>query len=154
MSGDAASREAAGGEAARPTRMEPPVSEVSAPFWDATRDGTLMVQWCLDCDAAVFFPRIACPTCLGERLAWRTSVGTGRVHAVTVEHRPQNPLMAERAPYAVALIDVDDGWRMLSNVVGCDPLDVAVGMAVEVTWEPLPDGRRLPLFAPAGTSDA
>ncbi|MDY7102370.1 MAG: OB-fold domain-containing protein [Actinomycetota bacterium] len=124
------------------------MSEVSGPFWDATRDGHLMVQWCLDCDAAVFFPREVCPGCLGERLEWRRSSGTGRVHAVTVEHRPQNPLMADRAPYAVALVDVDDGWRLLSNVVGCDPLDVTVGMAVEVTWEPLSDGRRLPQFTP------
>lgn len=139
------------GEIARP---EPPMSSVSTPFWDATRARQLLVQWCLTCDRAVFYPRAVCPGCLGTDLEWRTSVGTGRVYAVTVEHRPQDPRMASRAPYAIALIDVDDGWRMLANVVDCDPSEVMVGMAVTVTWEPLTDGRHLPLFSPLGPSDA
>jgi uncharacterized OB-fold protein len=91
---------------------------------------------------------------LGQDLEWRPSVGTGRVHAVTVEHRPQDPRMAGRAPYAIALVDVDDGWRMLTNIVGCEASEVVVGMSVTVTWEPLSDGRHLPLFAPIGAGDA
>lgn len=136
------------------TRLEPPMSDASAPFWEATRDRQLLVQWCVACDTAVFYPRAACPRCLGGDLEWRRSAGVGRVYAVTVEHRPQNPMMASRAPYAVALVDVDEGWRMLTNVVGCDPSAVTVGMPVEVTWEPLSDGRQLPLFAPIGAVDA
>jgi uncharacterized OB-fold protein len=135
-------------------RSEPPMSSESTPFWDATRAQRLLVQWCLTCDRPVFYPRAVCPGCLGTDLEWRTSVGTGRVYAVTVEHRPQDPRMASRAPYAIALIDIDDGWRMLSNVVDCDPSEVTVGMPVSVTWEPLPDGRHLPLFSPLGASDA
>ena len=131
-----------------PTRIEPPADEVSEPFWEATRDGRLLVQWCLDCDGPVFFPRAVCPRCLGTALEWRPSHGTGTVYAGTVEHRPQNPMMADRAPYVVALVDVDDGWRMLTGVVGCDPDEVVVGMRVTVTWEALSDGRRLPLFTP------
>ena len=131
-----------------PTRFEPPADEVSEPFWEATRDGRLLVQWCLDCDAAVFFPRAVCPRCLGTSLEWRASLGTGTVYAATVEHRPQNPMMADRAPYVVALVDVDDGWRMLTSVVGRDPDDIVVGMRVAVTWEALSDGRHLPLFTP------
>lgn len=133
-----------------PTRIEPPADEISEPFWEATRERRLLVQWCLDCDGPVFFPRAVCPRCLGGSLEWRTSVGTGTVYAATVEHRPQNPLMADRAPYVVALVDVDDGWRMLTGVVGCDPDDVVVGMRVAVTWEALSDGRQLPLFTPVG----
>ena len=78
----------------------------------------------------------------------------GTVHAVSVQHRPANPTMADRVPYAVALVDVDAGdganaVRVMSNVVNCDPLAVAVGDAVTLTWEPLSDGRNLPLFEPA-----
>ena len=135
-------------------RPEPPMSSVSTPFWDGTRARQLLVQWCLTCDRAVFFPRAVCPGCLGTDLEWRASAGTGRVYAVTVEHRPQDRGGASRAPYAIALVDVDEGWRMLTNIVGCDPSDVTVGMPVAVTWEPLPDGRHLPLFAPVGRSDA
>jgi uncharacterized protein len=136
--------------AAEATRPEPPVSEVSEPFWDATRSGRLVLQWCATCDRAVFYPRAVCPRCLGDRLEWRPSPGTGRVYAVTVEHRPQDPRLASRAPYAVALVDLDDGARMLTNIVGCDPASVTVGMPVAVTWEPLSDGRQLPVFTPTG----
>jgi len=133
------------------TRLEPPVSEVSQPFWDATREHRLLVQWCRACDRPVFFPREVCPTCLDADLEWRESAGTGTVHAITVEHRPQNPMFADRVPYAIALVDVAEGWRMLTNVVDCDPLTVTVGTPVTVTWEPLSDGRNLPLFTPEAT---
>jgi uncharacterized OB-fold protein len=136
------------------TRPEPITTEASDPFWEATRADRLVVQWCTACDRAVFFPRAVCPACLGDELEWRPSVGTGRVYAVTVEHRPQDPRLASRAPYAVALVDVDDGWRMLTNIVDCDPAEVAVGLAVEVTFEPLTDGTKLPMFRPMGESDA
>ena len=132
------------------TRLEPPVSEVSQPFWDATREQRLLVQWCRDCDRPVFYPRAVCPTCLGDDLDWRQSAGTGTVHAITVEHRPQNPMFADRVPYAIALVDVAEGWRMLTNLVDCDPLTVAIGTPVTVAWEALSDGRNLPLFTPTG----
>jgi uncharacterized OB-fold protein len=135
-------------------RAEPPVSDISAPFWDATRSGQLVFQWCTDCERVVFYPRAVCPGCLGDRLEWRPSRGTGRVYAVTVEHRDTNPQFPLRAPYAVALVDVDDGARMLTNIVGCDPLTVTAGMPVAVTWEPLSDGRQLPQFTPSGRARA
>ena len=132
------------------TRMEPPVTETTQPFWDATKEKRFLVQWCIDCAQPVFFPREVCPRCLGSDLEWRAGAGRGVVYAVTVEYKPQNPAMAERAPYAVALVDLDDGIRMLSNVVGCPPEDITVGMPVQVTWEELSDGRHLPLFEPVG----
>ena len=132
------------------TRIEPPVTETTQPFWDGTREKRFLVQWCVDCAQPVFFPREVCPGCLGTNLEWRPSTGRGVVHAVTVEYKPQNPAMADRAPYAVALVDLDDGIRMLSNVVGCPPEEITVGMPVQVTWEELSDGRNLPLFEPLG----
>lgn len=131
------------------TRLEPPISSVSAPFWDATRARLLTLQWCIDCETPVFYPRAVCPGCLGSALEWRPASGDGCVYAVTVEHRPQNPGMAAMAPYAVALVDLDEGVRMLTNVVGCPPEEVSVGMRVSVTWEALSDGRHLPLFEPS-----
>lgn len=132
-------------------RIDPPTSPVSEPFWQAARERRLVVQWCTSCEHPVFFPRAACPACLGSELEWRPSAGIGTVYAVTVEHRPQNPQMAAMAPYAVALVELEEGIRMLTNVVGCEPGSVAVGDAVTVTWEPLSDGRHLPLFTPIGT---
>jgi uncharacterized protein len=134
-----------------PVRFEPRPSEVSSAFWEATRERRLVVQWCPVCEVSVFFPRAVCPTCLGSDLEWRTASGLGTVNAATVEHRPQNPAMAAMAPYVVALIDLDEGVRMLSNVVGCPPETVIVGMKVTVVWEALSDGRHLPLFRPIAT---
>jgi uncharacterized OB-fold protein len=134
--------------APKPTRLEPPVNGTSAPFWDATRQRRLVLQWCTTCDAPVFYPRDNCPRCLDDALEWRPASGDGVVYAVSVHHLPGNPLMAGRVPYAVALVDLVEGVRMMTEIVGCDPDDVTVGMPVTITWEPLSDGRNLPQFAP------
>ena len=132
-----------------PVRFEPEPSEIAEPFWDATRERRLILQWCLACEQPVFFPRAICPRCVGSALEWRPASGLGTVYAVTVEHRPQNPAMAAMAPYAVALIDLDEGVRMLSNVIGVSPESITVGLRVTVAWEPLSDGRNLVQFTPA-----
>src|SRR2546421_3030540 len=119
------------------TRFEPPVSEVTQPFWEATRNKELLLQWCTSCSKPIFYPREVCPDCLGSSLEWRPSAGKATVYAVSVQHRPANPMMASRVPYAVALVDLDEGARMMTNVVGCPPDEVAVGMSVQVSWEEL-----------------
>ena len=127
-------------------RFEPPVTPSSAAFWEATRDGVLQFQWCRPCEQSFFFPRAVCSRCLRAEWEWRPSTGRGVVYALTVEHHAQNPLMADRVPYIVALIDMDDGVRMMSNVVGSNVDEVQIGDAVLVAWEPLSDGRQLPVF--------
>ena len=139
-------------------RIEPPATETTDPFWDATRTRTYLVQWCTACGEPIFYPREVCPRCLSaDSLEWRPSNGTGIVYAVSVQHRPANPTMAERVPYAVALVSLDAGGggatvRVMSNIVNGDPLAVAVGDPVVLTWEALSDGRNLPLFEPAQAS--
>jgi uncharacterized OB-fold protein len=123
-------------------RIEPPVTEVAEPFWDATREGRLTLQWCTRCERPVWFPREVCPTCLEDTLEWRDASGRGVVYACTVEHKAE-------PPYVVALVELDEGVRLMTNVVDAPPDAVAVGDRVQVTWEELSDGRRLPLFAPA-----
>ena len=128
-------------------RPVPTMSPESEPFWEATRHRRLVLQWCAVCDEPVHFPRSLCPRCHLSSLEWREASGTGTVHAVTVEHKPT--AMGEELPYAIALVDLDEGARFMSNVVGCEPADVRIGMTVRVTWEALDDGRHLPLFEPA-----
>jgi uncharacterized OB-fold protein len=130
------------------TRFEPPMTEASGPFWEASREQRFVVQWCSDCEAPIFYPREVCPQCLGTNLEWRPSEGRGTVYAVSVQHKPANPMMADRVPYAVALVELSDGIRLMSNIIGCDPESVAVGQSVQVAWEPLSDGRHLPQFEP------
>lgn len=134
----------------RPKRIEPPVTDVTEEFWEATKEGKLLVQWCGACNAAIFYPREVCPQCLSsDSLEWRPASGKGTVYAYSVQHRPANPTMADRVPYTVALVELDEGIRMMSNIIDCAPDDVSVGMPVTVAWEDLSDGRKLPQFSPA-----
>jgi len=129
-----------------PERFAPPTSAAAEPYWAATRERRLDLQRCLTCDRAVHFPREICPHCHGVELSFATSAGVGAVYAVTIMPTPALPSMAGRAPYAVALVDLDDGVRMLTNLVGDGALDAVVGDRVRVAWEPLEDGRHLPVF--------
>jgi len=130
-------------------RFEPPVSKVSEPFWEATREQRLVLQHCTGCGKAVWFPRVLCPHCGGRDLEWREVGGGGVVYAVSVQYKPAHPGLADRTPYAVALVDLDAGVRVMSNVFGCPAEDVTVGQRVTAAWEPLSDGRHLLIFQPA-----
>jgi hypothetical protein len=132
--------------------MEPPVGAESGPFWEATREGHLLMQWCTACNRAIFYPRSFCPVCgaTDSSLEWRPSSGRATVYAMTIEQKPaaSGATFSGGEPYVVALVELEEGVRMMTNVVGCPPEDVTIGMAVTVTWEPLSDGRQLPLFTP------
>ena len=128
-----------------PARFEPPASELTEPFWEATRRRELLLQWCGACDAVVHYPREVCPACLGTDLEWRPASGRGTVYATSVMHKPAHPGLADRVPYTVALVDLEEGARLMTNIVGGD---APVGTTVVVTWEELSDGRALPLFSP------
>lgn len=132
-------------------RIEPPVTEEAEAFWSATERRELVLPWCTSCERPFWYPRPVCPRCLRPDIEWRPASGRGEVYAVSVMHRPAHPGMADRVPYAVALVHLEEGVRLLSNVVDVDPADVHVGMPVAVTWEPMSDGRNLPVFAPATT---
>ena len=134
------------GEAPKATRFEPTASVAGEPFWEASREGRFVVPWCTACGEPHWYPREVCPHCLSPDLEWRDASGEGTVHAVSVQPKPGNPLMAGREPYAVALVDLAEGVRMLSEVAGGDPATVAVGDAVQLDWEPLTDGRKLPIW--------
>ena len=131
------------------TRREPPMSDEAVPFWDATREQRFVLQWCATCEAAIWYPRATCPRCFGDAVEWRADDGGGIVYAASVHTKPGAGRVEEDGPYVVVLVDLDAGVRMMSNVVGCPPGDVVIGMRVALAWEPLPDGRHLPVFRPA-----
>jgi uncharacterized OB-fold protein len=121
----------------------PEPTAVSAPFWDATRRRELTMQRCESCNRLVWYPRFVCPHCGGSALRWEQLSGNGVVYAVSVHHRAALPALADKVPYSVVLVDLDDGVRLMSNVFGTAP---AVGDRVGVAWTPLDDGRNLPVF--------
>lgn len=130
-------------------RIEPPVSPVSEPFWDATRDQRLVLPWSTASGMPIWYPREVDPAAPDAAIEWREASGEGVVYAASVHHRPGPGRDEADGPYVVALIELAEGVRMMSNVVGCPPYDVTVGMPVRLVWEPLSDGRHLPQFAPA-----
>ena len=124
----------------------PRPTELSQPHWDGCREGVLRFQRCRDCGAAVFIPQPVCTGCFGDALEWVTSSGRGTVYSYTVVHRPQRPEFV--VPYVVVIAELEEGWHMLSNLVDCDPGDIAVGMPIEVTFKKMSEEITLPYFRP------
>jgi uncharacterized OB-fold protein len=118
-------------------------------FWEATKQRELKYQKCNDCDAVVWYPRSHCTSCLSQSLTWHTSSGKGTIYSFSVVRQSYHPFFRPRVPYAIAWIDLDEGPRLLSNVVGVkDPgKELAIGQRVVVEWEPY-DELAIPLFKP------
>ena len=124
-----------------PTLLEPDTQ----PFWEATKNHELRYQVCDDCNKIVFYPRRHCPHCMGLNLRWKTSQGEGSVYTYTVIRQIAHPAFRERAPYIIAWIDLDEGFRMLSTIVGDE---ITIGQRVRVTWDDQENDISLPLFSP------
>ena len=125
----------------------PTPTPLSQPHWDACREGRLLVQRCDACGTHVFIPRPVCTACQSEALTWVESSGRGVLYSHTTVHRPQRPEFD--VPYTVAIVELEEGWHMLSNLVGCEPDALEVGMPVEVCFREMTPEITLPLFRPA-----
>ncbi|MDA1074406.1 MAG: Zn-ribbon domain-containing OB-fold protein [Proteobacteria bacterium] len=134
-------------------RLIPPSSELTQPYWRAARADELAVQFCQHCDQHSFPPRAHCPQCGSAELEWRTVSGRGSVYTFTIAYRPPHPVFSEHCPMVIAVIELEEGPRMISNIVGCDPATVEIGMAVQVAFEEIEDSKvTLPVFTPVKTS--
>ena len=131
------------------TRFEPKASDEATTFWEATREPRFVLPWCTACETGIWYPRLVCPRCLGTAIEWRETSGAATVYACSIHWKPGTGRAADDGPYVVALVDLEEGVRMMTNVVECPPTDVEVGMPVQLAWEPLSDGRHLPVFRPA-----
>jgi uncharacterized protein len=121
------------------------------PFWDATREHRLTYPQCNGCGAIVWYPRRHCTNCGGTDLAWNESQGEGTVYTYSVIRQNRNPAFKDLGAYSVAWVDLDEGFRMMTGIVGvADPTkDIQIGQRVRVAWEDQEGGMALPLFAPA-----
>ena len=128
----------------------PQPTPLSRPHWDGCREGVLRVQRCGDCDAYVFVPQWFCPRCQSEALAWVESSGRGTVYSLTTVYRPQRPEF--EVPYTVAIVELEEGVHMLTNLVDCAIEDCRIGMPVQVTFQKMSDDITLPMFRPQETA--
>ena len=121
----------------------------SAPFWQGCHEGRPMLQRCRGCQAWRFPPEGYCPSCQSDTSDWQPASGRGRVYSWIVVHHPvPRDLYAGEVPYVVALIDLEEGPRIASNIVGCAPDEVVAEMPVEVEFEAVTDEVTLPRFRP------
>jgi uncharacterized protein len=119
-------------------------------FWAATKNRELKYQQCKACQTIVFYPRRHCTGCTDGELVWKTASGDGTVYTYSVVRQSYHPFFRNRIPYTVAWIDLDEGPRLLSNIVDVDDVqqDIKIGMRVKVTWEEH-ESLCIPLFRPA-----
>lgn len=122
----------------------------SAAFWEACQRRELRLQRCSRCGTYIHFPAPRCYACLSTEITWEAVSGNGTVYTFTVVHHAISPEFKERVPYVVAWIEleVQPGLRILSNVVGCEPEDVKIGMPVRVTFAERSPGFLVPVFVP------
>ena len=130
-----------------PQKMAPRPSPETQPFWDGCAAGELKMQRCRGCDELYFPPRPACPRCLSDDVVWETLSGKGTLHTYLINHRAAPGF---EPPYAIAVVQLAEGPRMMSNIVGVEqtPEALSLDMELEITFEERGDVM-LPLFTPA-----
>lgn len=129
----------------------PRIDEESRGYWEACRRHELVLQRCGACSTVRYYPRAVCPQCLSSEVLWERMSGRGTVYTFTVTHQNQAPGFREELPYVLAYVTLDEGVQMLTNVVGCKPDEVKIGMPVEVTFENVNDEIAIPRFKPVAS---
>ena len=125
----------------------PPVNPETERFWDATADGVLLLKRCRACDATFHYPRARCPTCGAPDTEWFEASGRGTVYSYTATRQTGGDY-ADATPFLLAYVELEEGPRMMTNLVDCDPDEVTVGQAVSVVFHDTGDGNALPRFTP------
>jgi uncharacterized OB-fold protein len=132
-------------------KLLPEATPETAPFWDGCKQHELRIQFCTSCQKHFFYPRIFCTTCLSDQIEWRTVSGKGTLLTYVLSARPA-PGFENELPYAIAIVKLDEGPHMMSNIVNTaiTPENLKAGMAVEVVFEDVNEKVTLPKFQPAG----
>ena len=133
---------------ATPAKPLPQVGPDMQPFFDAARRHALVVQQCARCQALRFPARSICSRCLARDASWVAVSGRGHVFSFVVMHQAAHAGFAAEVPYAVVMIQLDEGPRLLSNLLDCAPGDIRIGMPVEVVFDEVTAEVTLPKFRP------
>lgn len=141
------------GKPAGPGKYVPVPTPGTLPFWEGTQAGELRVQLCDCCGQHVFYSRPRCPSCGADALSWVRASGRARLYSYTISHVAM-PGWAGETPYIIAVVELEEGPRMMTNLVGvpADPARVTLDMPLEVAFEPRGE-MMLPVFKPAAGND-
>jgi len=130
----------------------PQVTSETQPFWDGTAEGRIDLAQCSACGLIPWYPRAVCPDCQGTEFSWKTMAGTGTVYSFSVTRAGGGRAWKPHLPFVVAYVELDEGPRLLTNLVDCDPDQVTIGMEVTAVFEPTAEGPALIRFRPASAS--
>jgi uncharacterized protein len=125
----------------------PCIHSETSDYWEAARRHELLIRRCCSCGTHHFYPRGHCPTCLSPEVEWIKAQGHGVVYSFTVCHRPAPGFEAD-VPYNIALVELDEGVRMMTTIVGCSLDEIRIGLEVEVTFDDVTPEVTLPTFRP------
>ena len=133
------------------TRYDLPIpDDYTQTWWDATAEGKLLIVRCADCGRAHYYPRSFCPRCGSSSVSWEEASGEATLYTWSVVYSNDLPPFGSKVPYVAAVVDLAEGPRMMTNVVGCDFEDLSVGMKLRVDFQPLGDETfNVPVFRPA-----
>ena len=126
----------------------PEVTPDNQPFWDACKKGELSLPKCVDC-GHLRLPGPICPQCLSMTAEWTRLSGRGRLYTWTTIHQRYHAGFAGETPYNVAMVELDEGPRLIASIVDCGNDDLAIGMSVEVVFDAVTEEVTLPRFGPA-----
>jgi uncharacterized OB-fold protein len=127
-------------------RPAPLLTDDNEGYWLAAAEGRLVIEQCRSCSRFHHPPRPMCPDCHSVDMQWTEVVGTGTVYSYALLHHPQHPAFSYPVP--AVLVDLDEGVRVLSNLVDIDPEQIRIGLPVEVTFEPTSHDLAVPVFRP------
>jgi uncharacterized protein len=127
----------------------PPITDLNAPFWHGLNDGVLRLQRCEACSSYQHPPESFCYRCGSDRIEWAEASGLGVVHTFITVHQRGHPAFADDIPYNVSVIQLDEGPRLLTNVVGVPPEQVRIDMRVRLAPRPVSETQHGPYFEPA-----
>jgi hypothetical protein len=133
----------------RPAKPAPTPDETSQAFFDGAERGVLMIKSCNTCSANLHPTTETCTECLGDDLSWSEASGKGTLHTFGIMHQNYHPAFTDELPYNLGVVELEEGPRFNTNIVGVDDDDLVVGMALEVCFEEFANGVKLPKFQPA-----
>lgn len=128
-----------------------PITPEAQPYWDGLKENKLMLPKCDDCGKPFFYPRVLCPNCHSRNISWMQASGRGKLYSFQIAHRSLNRAFKVELPCVLAIIELEEGPRMMSNLINIepDPNVVKCDMPVEVVFEKQNDDITLALFQPA-----
>jgi uncharacterized protein len=128
------------------SRPLPTPSKISQPFWDSCKAESMQIQRCEDCGTHAFYPVYICPECASRRLTWTPVSGRGKIYTFTVAAKSS---FETDGPLVVALVELEEGAMMVSNIKTADPQALKIGSTVRLSYERISDEITLPMFEPA-----